>query len=140
MSDHIDTATASQTDPPANPPDTPALTVPEGFFDEVSAVLRSESAADVSDAVIEVCTQRGILHPELEQEPDSELRSDEIREVFELVEATSYAVADGRVMPADRREEQFDEQMLGLWEQFIDDATDEESEQAAAQLASGGTL
>ena len=115
----------------------PRPVAPEGFFDEVAAVLRSESASDVSEAVIAVCTQRGILHPELEQEPDSELRSDELREVFRLVEVVSVAVADGTIIPADVREEQFDEGMLTLWEQFIESAADEESEAAVIQMVSG---
>ncbi|MFZ2238070.1 MAG: hypothetical protein WAV90_00850 [Gordonia amarae] len=112
--------------------------VPDGFFNEVAAVLRDETAEAVADAVLQVCTQRGILHPELEQEPGSELRAEEIREVFELVGAVSYAVADGRVIPADVREEFFDENMLTLWEGFITDATDDEAA-AEAQALSAGT-
>lgn len=99
--------------------------VPAGFFDEVSAQLRGLTAEEVSEAVITVCTSRGLLHPELEEEPDSEMRSDELREVFRLVELTAQAVSDGTVTAAYRDAEQFDEDMLSLWEGFTDAAADE---------------
>lgn len=102
-----------------------AFDVPDGFFDEVSAQLRDLTAEEVSEAVITVCMARGLLHAELEEEPDSELRAEELREVFRLVELTAQAVSDGTVTAAHSDDEQFDEDMFGLWEGFTDAAADE---------------
>lgn len=110
--------------------------VPDGFFAEVSSQLAGLSAEEVSEAVIGVCIARGILHPELEEEPDSELRADEIREVFRLVEVTSLAVSDGTVVPARTDDEQFDEDMFELWEKFTDDAADEAVSERVQSLTS----
>ena len=69
-------------------PDTsPDYPVPEGFFDEIAAALRTETAEDIAETVIAACISRGIIHPELEEEPDDELRAVQMGEVFALVGA-----------------------------------------------------
>jgi hypothetical protein len=110
--------------------------VPDGFFTDVSARLSGVTAEEVSNAVIEVCTARGILHPELDDEPDSEMRADELREVFQLVELSALAVSDGTVVPARRVDHEFDEAILDLWSKFTDDAADEAVSERVRALSS----
>ena len=73
--------------------------VPEGFFDEIAASLQTESASEIAEVVITACTGRGILHPELEEDPDTQQRADELHEVFSLLAAVTDAVADGTIVP-----------------------------------------
>lgn len=128
----------SDTDSAVAVPTPPAVAVPDGFFDEIASFLESESASDVAEAVIEVCTRRGILHPELEQEPDAELRAEEMREVFDLLERVTAAVADGTIEPKRVRDDEFDPDMAKLWEQFTEEAVDTETgDEVAAMLNTG---
>lgn len=112
--------------------------VPEGFFDEIAASLETEGASDVADAVISVCTRRGILHPELEQEPDDELRAEEIREVFDLLEKVTAAVADGTIVPSHVHTDEYDPDMAALWEQFTEESVDTAAGDAVASMISKG--
>lgn len=123
-------------------PDTPpSLQVPEGFFTEIASMLQSETAEEIGDAVITVCISRGILHPELEDEPDDELRAAQMGEVFALVGAVSAAVADGTIVPAGVQiHDTMDADMEQAWEDFTDAAMDPEAGAAAAEMLRTGTL
>lgn len=113
--------------------------VPEGFLDEVASLLDSETAEEISDAVITVCTRRGILHAELDEDPADELRAEQSREVFALLDVVSRAVADGTVVPqAVLVDEEMDPVMARLWYGFVDDATDPESAAAVSQMIETG--
>lgn len=114
--------------------------VPEGFFSDVAAQLGGISASEVSEAVIGVCMSRGILHPELEEEPDSQLRADELREVFRLVELSALAVSDGTLVPARNAEDWNDADMAGLWARFSEDAADPAVDEKVKALVAGDTL
>lgn len=121
---------------PTPPPD--SGNVPEGFFEEVAASLETEAASEVAEAVISVCTRRGILHPELEQEPDDELRAEEIRDVFDLLEKVTAAVADGTIVPSHVHADEYDPDMAALWEQFTEEAVDTDTGEAVASMISNG--
>ena len=60
-------------------PAAPAPEVPGGFFAEIAALLETEAAEELADAVITVCNQRGILYPDLEDDPGDELRAGQLR-------------------------------------------------------------
>ncbi|KXO90900.1 Uncharacterised protein (plasmid) [Tsukamurella tyrosinosolvens] len=112
------------------------LRVPEGFFDEIELQLASESAEEISDAVIGTCISRGILHPELDYEPDDNLRAEELREVFYLLDEVTAAVADGSIVPRRLRyADQMDPRMERQWDRYTDDAIDPEATRAHHKLA-----
>lgn len=121
-----------------------ALDVPDGFFEEVSALLRDESAEEIADTVMLVCTSRGILTDASEAEDDdatAELeRARQIDTVFDLLDATTDAVADGRVTP---RGGDFqigaDPTMAQLWSVFASAAHDPAVAQANQDLVDGRT-
>ena len=117
----------------------PDFPVPEGFFDEISAALRTETAEDIAETVIAACISRGIVHPELEEDPDDELRAVQMGEVFALVGAVSAAVAAGTIIPAGVRIlDTMDPDMELAWEDFTDSASDPEVAQAAAEMLRTG--
>lgn len=116
------------------------LEVPEGFFAEVSSLLDTEAAEEIADAVILVCTRRGILHPELDEDPADELRAEQIHEVFALLDAVTAAVADGTVVPGQVVViEEVDPQMAALWSGFVGDAADPVSAAAVTQMLETGS-
>ena len=109
-------------------PAAPTLEIPDGFFAEVAAMLETEAAEELADAVITVCTRRGILHPELEEEPGDELRAEQVREVFALLDAATHAVSDGTIVPSGVPvAEELDPVMAELWYGFVSDAGDPNS-------------
>ena len=113
-------------------PAAPTLEIPGGFFAEIAAMLETEAAEELADAVITVCTRRGILHPELEEDPADELRTEQVREVFVLLDAATHAVSDGTIVPSRVPvEDEMDPDMTALWYGFVDDAADPE---AAAEV------
>jgi len=117
---------------PAAPAADPALEIPDGFFAAVAAMLDTEAAEELADAVITVCTLRGILHPELDEDPADELRAEQVREVFALLDAAAAAVADGTIVPARVPvADELDPAMAALWDGFVADAADPE---AAAEV------
>lgn len=120
----------------------PQQEVPEGFFDEVAAMLESEGAEELADAVITVCTRRGILHPELEDDPEDELRAEQVREVFALLDAATSAVADGTIVPGGTSldDDDFDPAMAILWDDFVVDAMDPKVATAVSNMLSTGSL
>ena len=67
---------------PTTPDTSPDFPVPEGFFEEIAAALRTETAEDIAETVIAACISRGIVHPDLEEDPDDELRAVQMGEVF----------------------------------------------------------
>jgi hypothetical protein len=106
----------------------PELEIPEGFFDEIAAMLDTETAEEISDAVITVCTRRGILHPELDEDPADELRTEQIREVFTLLGAVTAAVSDGTIIPnLVFPDEDLDPALATLWSGFVNAAMDPQS-------------
>ena len=110
----------------------PTLEIPDGFFAEIAAMLETEAAEELADAVITVCTRRGILHPELEEDPADELRTEQVREVFALLDAAAAAVSDGTIVPSRVPvEDEMDPAMAALWDGFVADAADPE---AAAEV------
>lgn len=112
---------------------------PEGFFDEIGSMLHTESAEEIADAVITVCMRRGILHPELDEDVGDELRTQEIREVFDILSMVTTAVADGRIVPSGVHvDDEIDLDMAAAWESFIDDAADPETAAAAATMLNEG--
>lgn len=122
----------------APPAPTHPVEAPEGFFDEIAAQLDTESAEEIAEAVIGTCISRGILHPELEEEPDDELRAEEMREVFGLLTLVTDAVADGTIVPRRLRFlDSMDPRMEEAWESFTDAAADPESATATARLING---
>lgn len=127
--------TSTESTPP------PVTAVPEGFFDEIAAQLESESAEEISEVVIGTCISRGILHPDLEDNPDDELRAEELREVFGLLAVVTDAVADGTIVP---RRVQFadtmDPAMEQAWDAFTDAAADPESAEQVAQMIADGSV
>lgn len=127
---------------PAATADAPA--VPEGFFDEIATVLENETAEQIADSVISVCTRRGILHPELEEYPDDELRAEEVREVFDLLAAVTLAVTDGTIAPSgvhvDPGDIELDPEMARVWKSFVEDAADPEAAEAAASMLERGKV
>jgi len=119
---------------PAAPAADPALEIPDGFFVAVAAMLETEAAEELADAVITVCTMRGILHPELDEDPADELRAEQVREVFALLDAAAaaVAVADGTIVPARVPvADELDPAMAALWDGFVAAAADPE---AAAEV------
>ena len=117
---------------PAAPAADPALEIPDGFFVAVAAMLETEAAEELADAVITVCTLRGILHPELDEDPADELRGEQVREVFALLDAAAAATADGTIVPARVPvADELDPAMAALWDGFVADAADPE---AAAEV------
>lgn len=122
-------------------PDTPRQPqVPAGFFEEIAVQLQTETAEDVSEAVIATCISRGILHPDLEDDPEDELRAAQMGEVFALVAAVSAAVADGTIVPSGVRFfDTLDADMEQAWEDFTDSAGDPEAAAAAAEMLRSGT-
>ncbi|MDB2196244.1 hypothetical protein [Mycobacteroides abscessus] len=120
---------------------TPPLAVPEGFFDEIASQLESESAEEISEVVIGTCISRGILHPDLEDEPDDELRAEEMREVFGLLELVTAAVADGTIVPKRVRfADTMDPEMEQAWDAFTEAATDPEDAEAVAKMIANGAV
>ncbi len=117
------------------------ITVPEGFFEEIAAQLETESASEISDVVIGTCISRGILHPDLEDEPDDELRAEEMGEVFGLLEAVTEAVADGTIVP---RRVQFtdtmDPNLEKVWDVFTESAADPEASAEVARMLGDGEI
>jgi hypothetical protein len=86
-----------------------------------------------------VCTGRGILHPELEDEPDTQQRADELHEVFSLLAAVTDAVADGTIVPRRlRTTDQLDPEMAAAWEAFTDAAADGDAEDAVQNMLTEG--
>lgn len=127
--------TTTVSDSPKNPP------VPPGFFDEVAAQLQTETAEEISEVVISTCISRGILHSELEEEPDDELRSQEMEEVFSLVGAVTAAVADGTIVPQGTRFiDTMDSDMEQAWDSFTDAAADPAAAAAAAAMMQTGSI
>lgn len=122
---------------PATPPESP---VPDGFFDEVAAQLQTETAEEISEVVISTCISRGILHTDLEEDPDDELRASQMGEVFALVAAVSSAVADGTIIPRGVRFiDMLDPDMAQEWENFTDAAADPQAAAAAAAMLESGS-
>lgn len=122
---------------PATPPEPP---VPAGFFDEVAAQLQTETAEEISEVVISTCISRGILHTDLEEDPDDEVRATEMGEVFALVAAVSSAVADGTIIPRGIRFiDTLDPDMAQEWENFTDAAADPHAAAAAAAMLESGS-
>ncbi|KMV17652.1 hypothetical protein ACT17_15375 [Mycolicibacterium conceptionense] len=112
--------------------------VPEGFFDEIASRLETESAEEIADVVIDTCISRGILHPDLEEEPDDDLRAEEMREVFDLLVAVTAAVADGTIVPRLIRQVDVMDQHLDVaWERFTEAATDPEAAAAVSHMLNG---
>lgn len=125
----------TQTSTPASP----AARIPEGFFAEVAALLDTEAAEEIADAVITVCTRRGLLHPELEDDPGDPLRAEQLREVFALLDAVSAAVADGTIVPSRVQfDDEMDPVMDALWAQFAADAADPQAAAAVEQMLRTG--
>jgi hypothetical protein len=123
---------------PTAPADTGAE-IPEGFFDEIASLLETESAEEIADVVISVCTHRGILHPELDEDLADELRTEQVREVFALVDAVTVAVSNGTLVP--RRiavSEEMDPMLARLWFGFVEDAVDLAAADAVAQMVETG--
>ena len=121
-------------------PSQPALDIPEGFFDEVATLLETEAAEDIADAVITVCTRRGILHPELDEDPADELRTEQVREVFVLLDAVTRAVSDGTLAPnLVSVVDEMDPEMAALWYGFSDEANDPEAAASVATMLDTGT-
>jgi hypothetical protein len=121
-------------------PATPPQPVPDGFFDEVAAHLQTETAEEISEVVIATCISRGILHTDLEEDPDDELRAVQMGEVFALVAAVSCAVADGTIVPRGVRFiDTLDPGMAQAWEDFTDAAADPQADAAAAAMLESGT-
>jgi hypothetical protein len=117
----------------------PELEVPEGFFEEIAAMLDTETAEEISDAVITVCTRRGILHPELDEDPADELRTEQIREVFTLLGAVTAAVSDGTIIPSlVFPDEDLNPALAALWDGFVGDAADPAAADAVAQMVETG--
>ena len=117
----------------------PELEIPEGFFDEIAAMLDTETAEEISDAVITVCTRRGILHPELDEDPTDELRTEQVREVFSLLGAVTTAVSDGTIVPSlVFPDDDPDPALAALWSGFLGDAGDPESAAAMDQMIRTG--
>ena len=113
-------------------PAAPTLEIPDGFFAEIAAMLETDAAEELADAVITVCTRRGILHPELEEDPADELRTEQVREVFALLDAAAAAVTDGTIVPARVPvADELDPAMAALWDGFVAAAADPE---AAAEV------
>lgn len=124
---------------PAQPQQQQHYEVPEGFFDEIAASLQTESASEIAEVVITICTGRGILHPELEEEPDTQQRADEVHEVFSLLAAVTDAVADGTIVPHRLRTAgQLDPEMAAAWETFTDAAADSDAEDAVQTMLTEG--
>lgn len=123
----------------AGRPNPPMRPVPAGFFDEVAASLETESASEIAEAVIDVCTRRGILHPELDDEPDAELRADELREVFSLLAVVTDAVSDGTIQPSRVRiVDEMDPGMAAAWDAFTAAAADPQADEAVATMLAEG--
>jgi hypothetical protein len=117
----------------------PELEIPEGFFDEIAAMLDTETAEEISDAVITVCTRRGILHPELDEDPTDELRTEQIREVFGLLGAVTTAVSDGTIVPSlVFPDENPDPALAALWSGFVNTAVDPQSAEDVEQMIRTG--
>ena len=115
--------------------------VPEGFFDEVASLLETESAEEVADAVITVCIRRGILHPELEEDPSDELRVEQLQQLFALLDRVTAAVADGSIVPSSVPVAgELDPQMAPLWFAFAAEAADPEAAAAVEAMLATGTL
>ncbi|MEN4461015.1 hypothetical protein ABFV47_27510 [Mycolicibacterium fortuitum] len=115
--------------------------IPDGFFDEIAAALETETAEEISEAVIAACTGRGILHPELEEDPDDELRAEEITEVFALLAAVTAAVADGTIIPSRVRPcDEVDRAMAAAWENFAADAADVGTAEVSATMLTTGRI
>lgn len=127
--------TSTESTPP------PAIAVPEGFFDEIAAQLESESAEEISEVVIGTCISRGILHPDLEEDPDDELRAEEMREVFGLLRVVTDAVADGTIVPSRVKfADAMDPDMEQAWDVFTDAAADPQSAEQVAQMITTGAV
>ena len=121
-------------------PTQPPLDIPDGFFDEVATLLETEAAEDIADAVITVCTRRGILHPELDEDPADELRTEQVREVFVLLDAVTRAVSDGTLAPnLVSVVDEMDPEMAALWYGFSDEANDPEAAASVATMLDTGT-
>ena len=120
----------------------PTLEIPDGFFAEIAAMLETDAAEELADAVITVCTRRGILHPELEEDPADELRTEQVREVFALLDAAAAAVADGTIVPARVPvADELDPAMAALWDGFVAAAADREAAaEVERMLASGAPV
>ena len=117
----------------------PELSIPAGFFDEIAAQLDSEEAEDIADAVISTCISRGILHPELEDDPADELRAQQLREVFGLLGAVTAAVADGTIVPRQFRHiDIMDPDMEQAWEGFTASASDPEAAARTSEMIATG--
>jgi len=117
---------------------TQRVPVPDGFFAEIATALHTETAEEIADTVIAVCIRRGILHPELEEDPEDELRAEEVREVFGLLAAVTDAVADGTIIPSGVHvTDEMDPDMAAAWEAFVDDAADPQAAAAAAAMLNG---
>jgi hypothetical protein len=117
----------------------PELEIPAGFFDEIAAMLDTETAEEISDAVITVCTRRGILYPELDEDPADELRTEQIREVFGLLGAVTAAVSDGTIVPSlVFPDEELDPRLAALWSGFVSDAVDPQSAAGVEQMIRTG--
>ncbi|WP_232490807.1 hypothetical protein [Mycobacterium dioxanotrophicus] len=115
--------------------------IPDGFFDEIAATLETETAEEISEAVIAACTGRGILHPELEEDPDDELRAEEIAEVFALLAEVTAAVADGTIIPSRvRPSDDVDGAMAAAWESFAADAADASTAEVGAAMLTTGRI
>lgn len=112
--------------------------VPPGFFEEIAAQLQSGSAEEISEVVISTCISRGILHPDLEETPDDELRAEEMREVFELLTAVTAAVSGGTLVPSGKPfTDIMDPEMERVWESFADDSADPETAEKVEALIHG---
>lgn len=120
---------------------TAAFQLPEGFLAEAATLLTDTTAEEIADAVLTVCLRRGILSPELDEEPADALRAEQLGEVFTLLDAATAAAADGSLVPAAVFvDEELDPDFAPLWEDFLYDAQDETAAAAVEQMIATGEL
>jgi len=121
--------------------DTAPAQLPEGFLAETATLLTDTTAEQIADAVLTVCLRRGVLSPELDEEPADALRAEQLGEVFTLLDAATAATADGSLVPARVFvDEELDPDFAALWEDFLYDAQDETAAAAAETMIATGTL
>lgn len=119
----------------------PAPQLPDGFLVETATLLTDTTAEQIADAVLTVCLRRGILSPELDEEPADALRAEQLGEVFTLLDAATAAAADGSLVPAPVFvDEELDPDFAPLWEDFLYDAQDETAAAAVEQMIATGEL
>lgn len=119
----------------------PAPEVPGGFLEETATLLHDGSAEEIADAVVTVCVRRGILTPELDEEPADALRAEQLGEVFSLLDTVTAAVTAGGLAPAPVViDSALDPALAGLWDDFIADAADPEVAAAVDKMLETGEV